>query len=352
LHPVIHGLALVALLAGCREESTSTTAPIRPVRTQLVEIIEWKQADTAIGEIKPRYESDIGFRIAGKLAARAVDVGTVLERGSLIAKLDNTNERTAIRIAEADIRAARAEVDDATSQEARQRELLRRGIAAQVNYEAAERRLKTASAKLESAELVRKDAIERLGYTELRSDETCVVTAVGAQAGQVVAAGQMVARIARTDAKEAEFKVAERVLRSVPRDSVVEVSLLSDPTIKAFGHVREVATTADPVTRTFAVRVGLESPPPAMRFGATVRGRVVLEEQRVVRLPLSALFQFDDSPAVWVFDPSTSTVNPRRLSVLRYEADGVLVVDGLASGERVVVVGVHKLWPGMKVRLP
>jgi RND family efflux transporter MFP subunit len=344
-------LVIATTLGACREDAASGTAAVRPVRTQLVEIIEWKQAGTAIGEIKPRYEADIGFRIAGKVAARPVDVGTVLASGAIIATLDSTNEQTAVRIAETDVSRAQAELDDAMGQDARQRELLRRGFTTQANYDATDRRLKTAKARLESAQLGKRDAVERLGYTELKSDGAGLVTAVGAQVGQVVGAAQMVVRVARTDAKEAEFKVAERTLRSVPSDSVVEVSLLSNPNIKALGHVREIATTADPITRTFAVRIDLDNPPEPMRFGATVQGRVVLEEKRVVQLPSSALFQLEGSPAVWIFDPSTSTVNPRHLMVLRYESDQVLVSDGLARGEHVVVAGVHKLWTGMKVRL-
>ena len=345
------GLTLATLVSACRDEEVSIAPQSHPVRTQLVEIVEWREAGTAIGEIKPRYESDVGFRIAGKIAARPVDVGTVVEKSTLVAKLDSTNEQTAIRIAETDVAAAQAEADDAAGGETRQRGLLQRGFTPQANYDAADRRLRTAKAKLEAAELAKKDATERLGYTELRSDDAGVVTAVGAQVGQVVSAGQMIVRIARTGAKEAEFKVAERTLRSVPRDPLVEVSLLSDPSIKALGHVREVATTADPVTRTYAVRLSLDTPPDAMRFGATVQGRIVFEEKRVVQLPSSALFDANNGPAVWVFDPSTSTVNPRPVTVLRYESDRVLVVDGLATGERVVIAGVQKLWPGMKVRL-
>jgi len=144
---------MAMMLGACREESAPDAAPIRPVRTQLVEIIEWKQAGTAIGEIKPRYEADIGFRIAGKVAARPVDVGTVLASGAVIARLDSTNEQTAVRIAETDVRQAQAELDDAVGQDARQRELLRRGFTTQANYDAADRRLKTAKAKVESAEL-------------------------------------------------------------------------------------------------------------------------------------------------------------------------------------------------------
>jgi membrane fusion protein, multidrug efflux system len=344
-------LVLMAPLNACREEDAAKVSPIRPVRTQDVEFTEWKQAGSAIGEIKPRYESDVGFRIAGKVAARFVEIGTVVEKGTIIARMDSTNEQTAIAVAETEIRSARAELEDATGQEGRQRELLRRGYTTQVNYDAAQRRFKLANAKLESTELARKDALDRLGYTELRSDDAGIVTAVAAQPGQVIAAGQMVVRIARTDVKEAEFKIAEYTLRSVPRDSIVEVSLVDDPSIKAVGHVREVATTADAITRSFAVRVTLETPPAAMRFGATVQGRVVLEEKQVVRLASSALVRAEDGPAVWVFDPISSTVSLRHVTILRYEVDQILIVDGLKRGERVVTKGIQKLWPGMKVRL-
>jgi RND family efflux transporter MFP subunit len=345
------GIVVCALLAACQEKEQAAEPAIRPVRTQVVAITDAKNPGSAVGEIKPRYETNIGFRLPGKLAARLVDVGQTVAKGEIIARLDSTNEQTAVSIAEADVKAAQAEQSDATGQEQRQRELLQRGITSQVNYDAAARRLKTAQAKLEAAQLARSDAIEKLGYTDLRSDDAGVVTAVGAQAGQVVATGQMVVRVARTDEKEAEFKVAERVLRSTPLDVVVLVSLLGDPNIKAMGKVREVATTADPITRTFPVRVSLTDPPEAMRFGATVQGRIVLEDKKIVQLPSSALFQSDNRPAVWVFDPASSTVKLRPVTILRYEVDHVLVSDGLQNGERVVTAGVQKLFPGMKVRL-
>jgi RND family efflux transporter MFP subunit len=344
-------LGLSGSLSACQEETRAVEQPVRPVRTQVVEISEQQHAESAIGEIRPRYETDVGFRIPGKIAVRLVDLGSVVQKGTIVAKLENTNEQNAVAITETDVRGARAEMEDAAGQESRQRDLLQRGFTTQVNYDAADRRLKLAKAKLESAELVRKNAIERLGYTELLSDDDGVVTSVSAQPGQVVAAGQPVIRIARTDAKEAEFKVAERSLRSIPADVNVEVSLLSDPSISASGKVREVATTADPVTRTFAVRVSLNSPPEDLRFGATVRGRIVLEEKGIVLLPSSALFKSNDGPAVWVYEPGNSTVALRSITVLRYESKQFLVVDGLQRGERVITAGVQKLWPGMKVKL-
>jgi RND family efflux transporter MFP subunit len=350
--PILGLPLLCALLGACNQESPVAASPIRPVRTQVVEITDWKNPGTAIGEIKPRYETDIGFRIGGKMAARVVDVGSLLEKGAAIASMDNTNEKTAVAIAETDVKGAEAELADANAQEGRQRELLQHGSTTQVSYDGAERRLKLAGARLESTELSRKDAIERLGYTELHSDEAGVVTTVGAQPGQIVAAGQMVVHVARTDVKEAEFKVSERVLRGVPPDTAVEVTLLSDPKIKVLGHIREIGTMADPVTRTFAVRISLSDPPEAMRFGATVQGQVILNETGIVQLPASALFQSDNRPAVWVFDPASSSVNLRPVTILRYEDNQVLLTEGLRSGERVVTAGVQKLFPGMKVRLP
>jgi len=352
ISPILGPLLLGAFLGACNEESQVTVTPIRPVRTQVVEITEWKNPGTAIGEVKSRYETDIGFRIAGKLAARMVDVGSVLEKGAAIASIDSTSEKTAVAIAETDVKGAEAELADATAQEARQHDLLQHGYATQAAYDGVERRLKLARARLESTELSRKDAIERLSYTELHSDEAGVVTAVGAQPGQIVAAGQTVVHVARTDVKEAEFKVSERVLRSVPSNTPIEVTLLSDPKVKVIGHIREIGTTADPVTRTFAVRISLSDAPEAMRFGATVQGQVILNETGIVQLPSSALFRSDNQPSVWVFDPSSSSVNLRPVTILRYEEDRVLLTEGLSSGERVVTAGVQKLFPGMKVRLP
>jgi len=349
--PPLASLLISLTLAACNQDTPAAETPIRPVKTQVVQITELKSPESAIGEIKPRYEADIGFRIAGKIATRPVDVGSVLKKGDLIATLDSTIERTAVSIAESDVKAAQADLAEALAQQGRAQELLERGAGTQSNFDAAERRSKMAQARVDSLNLARNDAAERLGYAELRSDDAGVVTAVGSQPGQVVAAGQMVVHVARTDVKEAEFKVSERALQSVPQDAIIQVTLLSDPAVKTQGHVREVATTADPVSRTYAVRISLNDPPEAMRFGATVQGQVILTEKGVIELPSSALFESDKKPAVWVFDPATSSVSLRRITILRYEADLVLVSGGLNEGERVVTAGVQKLWPGMKVRL-
>jgi RND family efflux transporter MFP subunit len=342
--------AVLALLAGCSKE-TSQAEPTRPVKTAVVELADASNVGAITGEIKPRVEIDVGFRISGKVRERLVDVGTVVAKGDVLARLDDTNELNTVRIAEASLAAIKAELADAETNEARQRELLARGVGTQQNFDAATRRLRTAQANTSSAETSLKDARERLGYTVLHADDAGVITTVGAQAGQVVAVAQMVVRLARAGEKEALFNVAERMFRNVPRDPPVEVSLLSDPSIKALGRVREVAPAADPVTRTFAVRIALQDPPEGLRLGSAVVGRVLLEAKQVAALPPASLAKDGEKPAVWLFNPANSTVGLRQVSVLRYENDRVLISEGLATGDRVVVAGVQKMRPGLKVRL-
>src|SRR5262245_16453265 len=309
--------AALLLLAACTEDVPQAAGP-RPVKTIVVELTAASDIGSVTGEIKARIETDLGFRIGGKVSERLVDLGVIVSRDEVLARLDDTNERNAVRIAESQLEGVKAELQDAEGNEARQRELLQRGFATQSSYDSASRRLKTAQANVTSAEVNLKDARERLGYTVLRSDDMGVVTAIGAQPGQVVSAGQMVVRVARTGEKEAVFNVAEQMFRAVPRDPLVEVALLSDPSVKALGRVREVSPAADPVTRTFAVRIMLQDPPDRMRLGSAVVGRVLLEAQQVAVLPPASLFRDGDKAAVWLFDPTTETVAMRPVTVLRY----------------------------------
>jgi RND family efflux transporter MFP subunit len=342
--------AMLALVAACSNEAPPRN-DARPVKTLVVAVAAVSDLGSVTGEIRARTETDVGFRIGGKILQRPVDVGTTVAQDTVLARLDDTNEKNSVRIAESQLNAAKAELADATGNEARQRELLEKGFTTQANYDAASRRLKTAQANVAGAEASLRDAQDRLSYTVLHADAAGVITAVSGQPGQVVSAGQMVVRLARLGEKEGVFNVAEQMFRNVPRDPLVEVSLLSDPTVKANGRVREVSPSADPVTRTFMVRIALQDPPEQMRLGSAVVGRVILESQRVATLPPPALFKNGDKPAVWLVDPDQLTVFLRDVTVLRYENDRVLISAGLATGDRVVVAGVHKLRPGMKVRL-
>jgi RND family efflux transporter MFP subunit len=161
----------------------------------------------------------------------------------------------------------------------------------------------------------------------------------------------MVVTLAREGGRDAVFDVPGQLMRSAPRDTPITVSLIDDPGVTASGRVREVAPQADPVTRTFEVRVGLANPPVAMRLGATVAGRITLASEAILDVPATALVTSNQQPTVWVVDPATSTVSLRPIDVLRFDPDAVVVAKGLAPGDVVVTAGVQALYPGQKVRL-
>ncbi len=192
---------------------------------------------------------------------------------------------------------------------------------------------------------------ERVGFTELKADAPGTVTARGAEPGEVVQAGQMIVRIARQEGRDAVFDVPAQVLRSVPNNAEINVRLVEDPKVMAQGRVREVGEQADPVTRTFQVKIGLINPPPEMRLGSTVNGSTQLASVPAVALPASALTRQAVRSAVWVVDPATHLVSLRDVEIANFFPDTVIVTNGLENGDIVVTAGVQALHPGQKVRL-
>jgi RND family efflux transporter MFP subunit len=307
----------------------------------------------AVGEVRPRYESDLGFRVAGKVIVRAVDVGATVKKGDLLARLDTQDFQNKLKSSESDIAASQATMVEAQAAEARLRHLLGNGNTTRANYDVALKNLRAAEAKDEAAKIAAEMARDQLGYAELHADFDGIVTGVGAESGQIVNVGQMIVRLARPDARDAVFAIAESAFdRQAGREPpAVIVSLLSNASIQAEGVVREISPVADPATRTFQVKVTLKNPPEQMRFGGSVMGRVNAASQPVVVLPASALFDKAGQPAVWVVDPSTKTVSLKTVTVDRYETDRVVVGAGLEKGEIVVTAGVNRLRQSQKVRL-
>jgi RND family efflux transporter MFP subunit len=342
--------ALISALSACHKEEKAAATPIRPVRTVAVELRESGDTLSLTGEIQPRYQADIGFRVSGKILQRPVDVGTEVKKGGMIAVLDPQQFRQDLEVARSEVAAAQAEVTRSQAQEARQRELLKNGHTTRVKYDQALKSFKTAEAQLDATRAKQVQASENLGYTELKADKDGVITAVGADAGQVVSAGQMVVRLAQPGEREAVFNVAEGALKNPPKNPTVVVHLVSNPDIKADGTVRYVSPQADPETRTYTVRVSLPDAPPQMRLGANVVGTVTLNQARTVTIPGSALFQKDGKAAVWLVGKD-HTVQLKPITVDRYQGDSVIVGGGLAQGEVVVTAGVQKLLPGEKVSL-
>jgi membrane fusion protein, multidrug efflux system len=341
---------LAATLAACRQEPEPQPPEIRPVRAVTIEKRDTSVPVVLSGSIQAEDQAPLAFRISGRMIARTVNVGDRVRAGQVVARLDTQNEQNAARTARANLSAAQGQLTHARSVLQRRVPLAARGAVAQTELDQAREGVQTAQAAVDAAEAQLKFANDQLGFADLMADAPGVVTAVGAEPGEVVQAGRMILTVARQGGRDAVFDVSGQVLRSTPKDVPIMVSLTDDPSVTASGRIREVAPQADPVTRTFEVKVGLTNPPPAMRLGATVTGRLQLDPSLTIDIPATALTRSNGQPAVWIVDPATSTVSLRTIDVLRYDPDAVVVSRGLAPGDIVVTAGVQALHPGQKVR--
>lgn len=342
---------LVLMLSACGPAEEARAPAARPVRTVTVSKHETGSTVTLTGRIEAQDEAALGFRIAGRVMERPVNVGDRVQPGQIIARLEPQNEINALRSAQANLAAAQAKLTQARNHFERQETLLGQGWTTRALFDEAQKARDTAQAQVDSAEAQLKSAHDLVSFTELKADAPGVVTVTGAEAGEVVQAGQMIVRLARQGGRDAVFDLPAQVLRSAPSDPVIAVNLADDARITARGRVREVAPQADPVTRTFEVKVGLVDPPEAMRLGATVTGRLIMDAVPVIEIPATALTQSDRKPAVWVVDPVSKTVSLRNVDVLRFDPAKVAVSQGLDAGEIVVTAGVQALHPGQTVRL-
>jgi membrane fusion protein, multidrug efflux system len=349
-------MALVAIapslsLAGCQRESEAATPAPRPVRTISVEKREAAEPLTFTGRIEAEDEVSVAFRISGRLLENNGKLGDRVQAGQLMARLESQNELNTLRQAQAGLAAAQGQLTQARNHFERQQTLLAQGWTTRANYDVATQAQQTAQSQVDAAEAQLHTAHDLVSFTELKADAPGIITATGPSAGEVVQAGQMIARLARKDGRDAIFDVPAQLIRSAPSDPQITVSLTDDPAVTARGRIREVAAQANPVTRTFEVKVGLTDPPPAMRLGATVIGRLETNAGPIIDIPATALTRINQQPAVWIVDPSTSTVSIRNVDVLRFDQARVVVSQGLDTGEIVVTAGVQALHPGQKIRL-
>ncbi len=344
-------LVLPTLLAACGESAPPPAPEPRPVRVTTVEPRRGGDVVSLTGTIQAETEANLGFRIDGRMVERLVNVGDRVRAGQVVARLDRTNEENNLRAARAALAASEAQLVEVEGNYVRARELLRSGFGTRQRYDQAVQQLQTARSAVDAAQAQAAIAENRLGYTDLVADASGTVTARGAEAGEVVAPGRMIIRIARQGGVDAVFDVPPVVKDQAPADAVIDVSLTLDPSVRAQGRVREVSPSADPVTGTFRVRVGLEDPPPALRLGSTVTGRMTMDGTASITVPASALTRKDGQPAVWIVDQRAQTVALRPVEVLRHDPARVVLASGLAAGDVVVTAGVQALRQGQKVRL-
>jgi multidrug efflux system membrane fusion protein len=345
-------LALSALvLAGC----SRTEAPAEPVRAVKVVTVGSSSLQATrefSGEVKPRVESRLGFRVAGKVTRRQAEMGQRVQAGQVLAQLDPQDYRLAADAARAQVAAASTNRDLAAADYKRYVTLREQNFISGAELERRESILKSAQAQLDQAQAQLSSQGNQARYTDLVADVSGVVTAVEAEPGQVVAAGTPIVRIAQDGPRDVVFSVPEDKIAAVQPGSAVQVKVWAGNAILP-GRVREVAAAADPVTRTYPVKVALEgaSQPP---LGSTVTvtphalGHVGTQ---VIKLPTSALRQEGQGTAVWVLDKATMTVRSQMVQVATADGNEAVIASGLQPGMLVVSAGVHVLSPGQKVTI-
>jgi len=343
-------VVVVAMAAGCARHETPP-APVRPVA--LTQVRSDGLTDTAVfaGEIRPRHESDLAFRIGGKVISRNVDVGARVKRGQVLAKLDPADVGLQADAQTAAAAAAETEYKFASAEYARYQNLFRQKFISESALDQKKNALDTNRAKYEQAKAQLAVTRNQAGYATLVATDDGVITAANVEAGQVVTSAQTVMKLAREDEREVAISVPENRIAELRQAAALGVVLWANPGKIYPAKVREIAPAVDPVTRTFAVRTTILDRDPALQWGMTanvvVQGR---EPKGTALLPLTSIYRKDSDPAVWVYDPVSHKVSLRPVTVAQYREDGVLVARGLAAGEWVVAAGVHKLRDGEVVR--
>ena len=342
--------AAAAALAACGAKEPPPPT-VRPV--MLTQVALGGAADTAVfaGEVKPRHEADLSFRIAGKLVARHVDAGARVKRGQALARLDPSDVGLQAEAAKAQVAATETEYRFAEGEYERYQNLHREKFISASALDAKRNARDSARAKHEQAKANLAVAQNQAGYATLVAGEDGVVTAVMAEPGQVVAAGQGVVRVAREDEREVAISVPENRIGELRAARQLVAVLWANPGRTYAARVREIAPAVDPVTRTFAVRVTIVDADPSVQWGMTANvGLVAAGGAASALLPLTAIYHKDGRPAVWRFDPASGKVSLVPVAVGQYREDGVVVTSGVANGDWIVAAGANKLVEGQVVR--
>jgi RND family efflux transporter MFP subunit len=355
--PSIASFALLGAVAlavsGCSDEKkTETKEILRPVK--VVEIA--KAGDTRAlnysGAVKARVEMNLGFRVAGKITERLVNIGDRVKPGDVIARIDPTDYELAAKTAAANLTAAEKGVATADLANKRAQQLYDKSVTARSQMEQASLSYDQAVSTRDAAASSLDQARNQVNYAELKSDHTGIVTAISADAGTVVASGAPVATVALDGEKEVQIAVPENDIAEFKPGKTVRAGFWSDNTLVLDGKVREVSGSADAQSRTFAVRVSLPNDDRVLLgMTATIEANVGNASVNVA-VPLAALAERDGKKIVWVVDRDAATVHARDVTVEDFTGDGVHVSDGLKSGDLVVAAGTQFMTENLKVKLP
>ena len=355
--PSVVSLALLGAVAlavsGCSDEKKAETKEVvRPVKVvEIAEAGDTRALDYS-GAVKARVEMNLGFRVAGKITDRRVNIGDRVKPGDLLAQIDPTDYQLAVKTAEANLAAAEKGVATADLANKRAQQLFDKSVTAKSQMEQAALSYDQAVSTRDAAASSVDQARNQVAYAELKADRSGIVTSISADTGAVVAAGTPVATVALDGEKEVQIAVPENDIAQFKPGKTVKASFWSDNKLVLDGKVREVSGSADAQSRTFSVRVSLPNDDRVLLgMTATIEAAVGNAETNVA-IPLSALAEKDGKKIVWIVDRNASTVHAREIKVADFTGAGVHVADGLKTGDLVVAAGTQFMAENLKVKLP
>lgn len=343
-------LSVITLVACSKTEAPKE--PLRSVKVITVAGSALNVEGVYSAEVRARVESRLGFQVGGKLIQRPVELGQRVSAGQLLAQIDARDYQLAAQAAAAQLSAAQSQRDLAAAEFKRFEALKAQNFISGAELERRETALKAAEATLNQAKSQAQVQSNQASYASLSASHAGVVTAVDGEVGQVVSAGQPIVRLAHDGPRDAVFAVSEQLAMGLKLGQAMQATLQSTGQILK-GTVRELAASADPVTRTFGVKLSLLDSS-ALPLGATVNVHAGLSTGStsvVIKLPTSALRQEGSSTAVWVLDEATMTVNSQAVELGPVDGNDVVIQAGLKPGQKVVSAGVHVLSPGQKVTI-
>lgn len=338
-------------VAACAPEPSTKPELVLPVHVEKASRASEVQAFSLSGDVRPQVETALAFRVGGKLVERNVEVGASVKRGDVVARLDPQDLTLQSEAIGARSAAAQSELAQQVDDLERYRSLLQQGFISQAEFDRRRNTVDIARSRKDELSSLQRSTRNQAGYAVLRADEAGVVTAVEAQRGQVVAAGQTVVRIARAGPIDIAVAVPENRLQDLRAAQGLDITLWAAPERRYGGTLRELSPVADPATRTYAARIGVDDADDAIRLGMSARVQVRGAGVPGLQLPLSALYRNADKTAVWTVDARTSTVRLVNVTAAAMHGERVVITAGLQGGETVVVAGVQKLQAGQKVRV-
>ena len=345
-------MGAAATLAACNEQKAAEPKhPDRPVVTQTVKFEPLQTSRSFVGTIRPRVETDLGFRVTGKVEKRLVDVGDKVRAGQVLAVLDSIDLGLQREQADAELKAAMGSSAQATAEFERVQQLRKQGWSTAAELDRQRAAVDEVTGRVLKAQRAVTLANNAFAYAELKADSDGIVTATMAEPGQVLSSGTPAFRVARSGEKEAVIALPESLVDRA-RTATATASLWSNAGKSYFARLRELSPSADAATRTYQARFAIANAGQEMDLGMTVT--VTLEDQanaRIARLPLSSLYNDGHGPSLWTVDVASGALKLKPVDVLAYDAREVLVKSGVSDGDVVVTLGVQKLDAGQKVRV-